>query len=52
MAYIIFFVKADRFSKMLQIQRVELEIIRIDTSIKRLQAQIEGTINRIEGLKG
>lgn len=36
---------------MLQLQRVELEINRVNTAIRRLQSQIEETIKKMENLK-
>lgn len=43
--------RGDKFLKLLQIQNLELEITRVNNSIKKLQAQEEDLIARIEKLK-
>ena len=51
MAYIIFFVKADILRKMLRLQQVELEILRVQSALKKLLSQISEVSGKIEELK-
>ncbi|MDW8066727.1 MAG: C4-type zinc ribbon domain-containing protein [Aquificaceae bacterium] len=51
MAYIIFFVRSDKFHKMLRIQQVELEIQRTKDSIQRLQNQAEDILGNMGKIK-
>ncbi|MFN3976405.1 MAG: zinc ribbon domain-containing protein [Aquificaceae bacterium] len=48
MAYIIFLVKADRFSKMLQLQNLELEILRVKRAVEKLQEQARALLKEKE----
>lgn len=50
--YIIFFVKTDKLQKLLQLQQVELEIIRVQTALQKLLSQISDTSKKIEEIKG